>query len=221
MCRSLLTLDHMTDLLASWKRSWKGLGATGDGSTIYDALVARYSEPHRQYHTIQHLAECLDAFSRVAGLAEHPAEVELAVWFHDAIYDVERPDNEERSALWARSELTSHGVNSQKADYVHSLIMVTKHSVLPVTQDQKILVDIDLSILGASEARFEEYERQIRAEFAFVPASLYVRKRRVVLESFLARSTIYNTEYFVNSLEQRARANLRRAIGRLRPDASS
>ena len=99
----------MSDLIASWNRAWQGLDAIGDGSTTYAALLARYSEPHRHYHTMQHLAECLDAFSSVASLAEHPAELEFALWFHDAIYDVKRSDNEEQSALWARSELTLHG----------------------------------------------------------------------------------------------------------------
>ena len=89
--------------------------------------------------------------------------------------------------------------------FIHS--SVTKHSGLPVTEDEKVIADIDLSILGASEARFDEYERQVRAEFAFVPASLFVRKRRAILESFLGRSTIYKTEHFVCSLEQQARAD--------------
>jgi predicted metal-dependent HD superfamily phosphohydrolase len=208
--------DRFNDdpLIASWTRCWKGSGASGDGFTTYAALLARYSEPHRHYHTMQHLAECLSAFRSVSASVEHPAEVELALWFHDAIYDVERSDNEEQSASWARSELISHGVNAQRVERVHSLIMVTKHSGLPVTEDEKIIVDIDLSILGASEARFDEYERQVRAEFAFVPASLFVRKRRAILESFLERATIYSTDHFVHSLEQKARTNLRRAIGK-------
>ena len=66
--------------------------------SLYDALVARYSEPHRRYHTLQHLAECFAAFDEIAHLAEHPADVELALWFHDAIYDTRRSDNEQRSA---------------------------------------------------------------------------------------------------------------------------
>ena len=145
-------------------------------------------------------------------LAERPAEVELALWFHDAIYDVRRSDNEEKSAEWARAELAGHGASAQPAAYVHALVMITRHSALPRTQDEKVLVDIDLSILGADEARFAEYERQIRAEYSFVPEWLFKRKRRAILQSFLDRASIYSTDHFVATLEQKARANLRRAV---------
>ena len=64
--------------------------------SLCDALLARYSEPHRRYHTLQHLAECFAAFDEIADLAQHPADVELALWFHDAIYDTRRSDNEQR-----------------------------------------------------------------------------------------------------------------------------
>jgi predicted metal-dependent HD superfamily phosphohydrolase len=157
-------------------------------------------------------SECLQSFNHVMALAERPAEVELAIWFHDAIYDVKRPDNEEQSALWAESALLSHGVDPKAAAHVHRLIMLTRHSALPETQDEKILVDMDLSILGASDVRFAEYERQIRNEYAFVPAELFQSRRREILQSFLDRPSIYSTEYFTAAFEHKARANLRRAI---------
>jgi predicted metal-dependent HD superfamily phosphohydrolase len=65
-----------------------------------------------------------------------------------------------------------------------------------------------LSILGAPAARFAEYERQIRAEYSFVPQALFAEKRRAILQTFLARPRIYSTVHFHHALEQRARANL-------------
>lgn len=204
---------NTVDLGASWLRAWRGIGATGDGNALFQTLLASYSEPHRKYHTIQHLSECLSAFEQARQLAPHPAEVETALWFHDAIYDVRRSDNEERSAQWAEAELEAAGVPTGTTGLVSSLVLVTKHTAVPITQDEQVLVDIDLGILGASEQRFAEYERQIRDEYAFVPDLLFRRKRRAILKSFLQRSRIYSTAHFHAVLEQAARSNLRRAVG--------
>lgn len=203
----------MADLSASWLRAWRGVGAVGDGESVYRALLDRYAEPHRRYHTIQHLRECLAAFEAVSALPPHPGEVEVALWFHDAIYEVRRSDNEERSAQWARSALLSAQVEQESADLVHSLVMITKHSAQPVTLDEQVLTDIDLSILGADRERFAEYEQQIREEYGFVPTWLFRRRRRAILRSFLARSRIFSTPRFFAGLEHRARDNLSLAVG--------
>lgn len=174
--------------------------------SLYDALVARYSEPHRRYHTLTHLEECFAAFDEIADLAERPADVELALWFHDAIYDTRRTDNEQRSADWARSVC---------GDPVARLVMVTRHDAAPVTNDEKVLVDADLWILGAPEKRFDEYEQQVREEYGWVPGPIYRRKRRQILESLLARPAIYGTGRFLRRYEREARANLARSLARL------
>lgn len=197
----------------SWERAWKGVGARGDGAAIRAAILERYAEPQRAYHTVQHLAECLAAFETVRSLAAHPAEVEAALWFHDAIYDTQRADNEERSAAWARSALLAAGARPDSAELVGSLVLATKHTVAPQTEDEFVLIDIDLSILGADAHRFAEYETQIRVEYGFVPQEIFVEKRRAILGSFLARPHIYSTDHFRAALEQRARQNLARAIG--------
>jgi len=203
----------VTDLHSSWQRAWRGAGAGGDGEAVYRALLDRYDEPHRKYHTRQHLAECLGAFECVVSLALHPAEVEVALWFHDAIYDVRRDDNEERSADWARSALLSAGAQAEVAERVRALVLTTRHAAEPVTLDEQVLIDIDLAILGAPEPRFSEYERQIREEYSFVPAWLFKRKRRTILRSFMKRPRIFTTPHFNAALEQRARVNLARATG--------
>ena len=195
----------------SWQRAWTGIGARGEGQGVYDQLLACYSEPHRYYHTLQHLDECLAMLESVRDLAEHPDEIELSLWFHDAIYDTHRHDNEGRSADWARTALQEAGVTAEPAERVHALIMATRHTANPTLPDEQLLVDIDLSILGAEQARFDEYEEQIRKEYAFVPRWLFRRKRRAILQGFLDRSTIYSTARFREILEERARVNLKQA----------
>ena len=172
--------------------------------------MAAYAEPQRHYHTQQHLGECLSAFDGALALAEHPAEVEIALWFHDAVYDVKGHDNEQCSADWARDALRDAGVDTGSAQRVHDLVMATRHTAVPSGQDERLLVDIDLSILGAERARFDEYEQQIRREYAYVPGFLFRRKRREILKGFLDRPAIYSTPHFHDRLEARARDNLRR-----------
>jgi predicted metal-dependent HD superfamily phosphohydrolase len=204
--------ESNVDLRASWLRGWHRVGAAGDGDDAFGKLLAGYNEAHRRYHTIQHLSECLAAFEQAIHLAPHPAEVEIALWFHDAIYDVTRDDNEERSAEWATAELEAAGAPAHAAERVSALVLATRHTAVRVTMDEQVLVDIDLGILGASEQRFAEYERQIRDEYAFVPSARFRRERRAILLSFLQRPRIYGTAHFHALLEEGARRNLQRAI---------
>jgi predicted metal-dependent HD superfamily phosphohydrolase len=211
----------MENLLnTSWRRLWSGLGASDDGTAFQDALLQRYSEPWRKYHTIQHLSECIATFECAAYLAVRPAEVEAALWFHDAVYEMHRADNEEQSALLAQRVLSEAGVASEVTSRVVRLILSTKHSAVPSEPDDRLLADVDLSILGASEQRFAEYERQIRQEYWFVPEAVFQQKRRAVLGSFLARPRIYSTQHFHSLLEQRARLNVTRAVGENGPNPS-
>lgn len=201
------------DLLTrSWHRAWTGLAAAGDGQAWFDRLRAAYSEPQRHYHTLQHLRECLGQFEAVQATAPHPAAVEMALWFHDAIYDVKGGDNEQHSADWAVDVLRGAGVTAEDVARVYALIMATRHTAVPGDEDEQVLVDIDLSILGAGPARFAEYEDQIRREYAFVPRWLFTRKRRAILQTFLDRPRLYSTAHFHDALEADARANLRAAI---------
>ncbi|KRG72033.1 HD domain-containing protein [Pseudoxanthomonas dokdonensis] len=196
----------------SWQRAWRGIGADGDGDEVLAGLLAAYAQPHRHYHTLQHLDECLQGFEQGRVLALHPHEVELALWFHDAVYEVKAADNEQRSADWAAQALQQANVADACIARVHALIMATCHRALPVSADAQLLVDIDLSILGAAPARFAEYERQIRQEYAYVPGFLFKRKRGEILRGFLDRPRIYSTALFHDRLEAAARANLAGAV---------
>lgn len=203
----------MTVTHSSWQRLWRELGAREVNGGLMNQLVAAYSEPHRRYHTLQHLRECLAHFEVAGSLAQRPAEVELALWFHDAVYDATRADNEARSAAWARAAVLAAGCDAPVADRVAALVLATKDHVPPDDlPDAALLLDIDLSILGTSYARFDEYGRQIRAEYAHVQDAAFAAGRRRVLESFAQRPRIYFTEAFHDALEKRARENLQRAL---------
>lgn len=198
---------------ASWQHMWEELGAQGSPA-LFNQLIAAYSERHRHYHTLQHLRECLHAFDAARTLARRPAEVELALWFHDAVYDVHRDDNEERSAEWAAMAMRNAGLQDAAVQRVHALIMATKHKALPSDIDAKVLVDVDLAILGAAQERFDESDTQIRREYAHVPEPAFREGRCSVLRSFLERPRLYATEAFHQALEKQARRNLARAIAR-------
>ena len=190
----------------SWALAWADLGLAST-SKLFDQLLCAYSEPQRHYHSQQHLAECLGLFSQVRHLATHPGEVAIALWFHDAIYDVRGKSNEQQSADWALRVLRGANADTRVQQRVERLIMATKHDATPTDCDQ-LLVDIDLSILGANPERFAEYDQQVRAEYSWVPGFIYNMKRKGVLKAFLARSSIYNTSYFRERYEQQARINL-------------
>lgn len=205
----------MTDLARAWEQAWTTLGLRGD-DTLLAALLQRYAEPHRKYHTLQHLEECFARFELLRDCAVHAVEIEIALWFHDAVYDVTRDDNERQSAQWAKRAALDAGAGHAVAHRLHELVMVTRHEALATTHDEQILVDVDLAILGAEPARFDEYERQVREEYAAAPEPLFRQRRRAILEEFLARDRIFGTEQLAALLEDRARDNLRRSIENLR-----
>lgn len=173
-------------------------------------MVERYSEPHRAYHTLQHLEECFALFP--AGLAEHPGEVLLALWFHDAIYDPKRDDNEQTSADWGAEGLAAAGARGQVIARFRQLVLATRHEAQPGSADARLLVDIDLAILGAERQRFDEYEAQVRKEYAHVPDIFLRMARARILKEFLARPSIYSTTTFKQRFEAQARANLSRSL---------
>jgi predicted metal-dependent HD superfamily phosphohydrolase len=202
--------------LAAWHATWRELGAGSGDEALFRDLVRRWSEPHRRYHTLQHLRECLARFEPVRGLAQRPGEVALALWFHDAFYEPRRDDNEERSADWARDCVLHAGIGAGTASRVLELVMATRHLEAPEGRDAQLLVDVDLSILGSAPARFDESDAQIREEYAHVPLPAFREGRCRVLQGFLDRPHIYSTPHFHGLLEAQARSNLQRALDRLR-----
>jgi predicted metal-dependent HD superfamily phosphohydrolase len=138
----------------------------------------------------------------------HPGDIALALWFHDAVYDPQRGDNEALSADLAVDTLRRAGAGEALMARARTLILATQGHAAADDPDCAILLDIDLGILGASPARFAEYERQIRAEYAHVPDDAYRLGRARVLDSFARRARIYTTDRFHMLYEQAARRNL-------------
>jgi predicted metal-dependent HD superfamily phosphohydrolase/dephospho-CoA kinase len=197
-----------------WSASAARAGATEDSAAAFAALCVRYAEPHRAYHTLAHVAACLDALDDAAPSAAHGELVELAIYYHDAVYDPRAADNEARSAALASTQLRALGVPAGAARRVHELVLATRtHEATDSLA--ALVVDADLSILGAGADDFAAFEQAIRREYAFVPGLLYRRRRRRVLERFLARPAIYRTDAFSCRYEARARVNLAAAIARL------
>ncbi|NML17704.1 HD domain-containing protein [Azohydromonas caseinilytica] len=205
----------MDELLSrSWQRAW-GAVSGAEGHALRDALAMAYACGGRHYHTLQHLRETVALLEPALPLAWHPAEVEVALWFHDAVYDPRAGDNEARSAEWAREALGAAGVDAVVGGRVAALILATRHEALPATPDARLLLDADLAILGATPARFDEYERQVRQEYAWVPEERFRTGRRALLQRLLERPALYATDHFRQRFEAPARANLARSLARL------
>jgi predicted metal-dependent HD superfamily phosphohydrolase len=179
-------------------------------------LNTAYSEPHRRYHTIAHVEHCLGELGRLWAHAVHLSEVRWALLFHDAVYDPRRSDNEARSADWACRVMAELQRPQEEIARVRQMIMATAHAGQAQTPDEALLLDVDLSILGADEATFDEYDRAIRVEYEWVPEDTYRRARAEVLQGFLARERIYQTAAYRNTSELTARRNIERSLARLR-----
>ena len=193
----------------------RGFGVA-DHPEMFERITKAYAEPHRHYHTAVHIEACLGEFGSVRSLARSGPEVEAALWFHDVIYDTRASDNELRSAEMASRFLASAGVSSSICDRVYSHIMATAHKGNPIDDDARLVVDIDLSILGQDEQIYDVFEHSVREEYKWVPGFLYRRKRIEILRTFLARESIYGTEPFRQRYESAARSNLERAIRELK-----
>jgi predicted metal-dependent HD superfamily phosphohydrolase len=171
-------------------------------------LESRYEESARKYHTPHHINECLAQLDR----AQHPEAgnplVEYALWFHDAIYNTFSRKNEERSADAAVQILVRSGRPGPDCLLVRRLILATRHAQKAEEPPLQLLVDIDLSILGANADRYAEFELQVRAEYWWVPTGLYRKQRSAILNSFIMRPSIYATHEFRERYERQARNNV-------------
>ena len=201
----------MTDWTARWQQTWHGLALAPPPEPELGTLLTRYREPQRHYHTLQHLAECFAAFDQLRDQASDPAAIALALWYHDAVYDPRRRDNEALSAALAADALREAGAGATAIRRVHDLIMATRSHEAGDDPDCAIVLDVDLAILGAPPARFADYERQIRAEYAHVPHDAYRIGRARVLAGFAERDPLYRTGRFRALYEQQAKQNMQHA----------
>jgi len=204
---SKATFERWSQLLRNWDFN--------PDKETFENLIMAYSERVRHYHTVEHLSSCFHHLDKFNGSLQFSREVELAIWFHDAIYNPFSTKNEMESASWAATFLEKHGASEDEIKRVKSLILATKHYFPTKTIDEAVLVDIDLSILGSDSETYGRFEKGVRMEYKFVPWFLYRKKRRSLLRSFLGRKRIYINEFFFKSFEHLARENLANAISNL------
>jgi predicted metal-dependent HD superfamily phosphohydrolase len=186
---------------------------------VATALAAAYAEPQRAYHTAEHISDVLGWFESVADHVgwREPAEVYVAIMFHDAIYVPGAQDNEARSAAWAREAMPM--VDGAR---VESLILLTaRHGRLDPAdvrgdRDAALFLDSDMAILAATPAAFDAYDAAVAVEYKAVPPDAYRAGRLAFLEGLAAKPRIFLSAWFHDHYDDAARANLARAISRLR-----
>lgn len=183
---------------------WTAIQATTEPPTV--ALLAAWSAPNRHYHDLTHLESMLNGLDTYRDLATHPNAVALAIWFHDAVQDPHRTDDEERSAQWAFDALTDAGC-AGLATQVRDMVLATKAHAPTTDADTALLLDLDLAILGQPRPIYERYVRGVRAEYNEVTDEQWREGRRGVLTQLLAKP-LYNTALFRAAFGNQARKNL-------------
>lgn len=181
-------------------------------------LRALYGEPHRAYHTWEHIEALLDHFVRL-DWSDQKA-VEVAIYYHDAIYQPLSATNEADSAAMMMADLQGR-LDPQTLQYAESIILATAGHQVPegaspgLTQDCALFLDMDLSILGAPADAFEQYDAAIRQEFIAIPDDIFLPRRRGIMAGFLERPRLFLTDTFHRTHDAPARENLRRLVKRL------
>ena len=185
-------------------------------AALRDELAAAYAGPGRHYHGTLHLTEVLARLEELAraGIEYDTLPVELAAWFHDAVYDGER-DAEERSATWAELDLPPY-VGEETAAEVARLVRLTEtHQPAEDDANGAALSDADLGILAADRARYDEYAAAVRREYAHVGEEEFRIGRVQVLTTLLNRDPLFHTAHGREAWQGPARANMQRELDAL------
>jgi len=202
--------------------AWAELaGDSPTSRTEWAALVAAWSEPHRRYHDLAHLAAVLGLVGELATAAADPAAVRLAAWYHDAVDDPARPDNEQVSAQRARAGLRGL-VPDERIDAVERLVLLTAgHDPEPGDADGAVLCDADLAVLAGPPDAYAAYASAVREEYGHLSDEAFTAGRIAVLEQLLALPVLYRLPAVAGAWTPRARANLTAELTLLRGRAAS
>lgn len=192
------------------REGWAELvGSSPQADAVGEDLVARWAEPHRLYHTLDHLQTVLGHLDVIGGTP--PAR--LAAWYHDAVYQPDRPDNERASADLAAATLSSLGLDTREV--VRLVLLTAGHSPDPSDESGAALCDADLAVLGSTPSHYEAYRRAVREEYGFLDETAWAVGRVRVLKALVARDHIYATALGRDRWEDAARQNLRRELSML------
>ena len=184
---------------------------------LWQDIAARYSEPQRAYHTLEHIEQLFIQFESIQHVLSEPHIIALAVYYHDVIYDPTRSDNELRSAEYAVEALRPY-LRDEQCQHIYALIMMTaSHQIDTLIDSDKYndaayLLDMDLSVLGTPWSTYQQYANAIRQEYAHVLDTQYRDGRTAVLKGLLAHPRLYLTDYYYELLENQARDNIKREI---------
>lgn len=186
-------------------------------NNLWQDIAIRYSENQRAYHSLQHIEQLFAQFKQIKHVLNEPHIIALALFYHDLIYAPTRSDNELKSAEYAVETLRPY-VSAAQCQHIYALIIMTaNHRLAECSSAQKnfdaaYLLDMDLSILGASWLEYEQYAQAVRQEYAHVSNADYSVGRRAVLTGLLAHLKLYLTDYYYDRLEKQARQNIKREI---------
>ena len=194
-------------------------------------IIAPYTEPHRAYHDLTHIEACLNIFNELALKTIRTDTtlnidecynilhtLELAIWFHDIVYDPQASNNEERSVDALKQFCKDFEINKNIMNDAEGLIMMTKSHNESMMVHYKLMNDVDLSILGESPKAFWAYEHGIRKEYSFVPDDVYRVERCKIMKHFADKEKhgkLFQTELFYEKFNNQARENLRHLIAYL------
>jgi predicted metal-dependent HD superfamily phosphohydrolase len=201
--------------MASWRVSLPT--APADVATrVGTDLLRRWGEAHRQYHTVSHLEAVLSVIEQHHSHAADLAAVRLAAWYHDAVYDPQRVDNEEVSAQLAETALPSLGVPAEQVAEVARLVRLTAgHDPAPGDRNGELITDADLCVLAAPPEVYQAYTAAVRREYAHVPDPLFAAGRAAVLRNLLSLSPMFRTPALRERWEEAARVNITRELAEL------
>lgn len=195
---------------ARFERLWRRAGcgcARRQVRALYRELRSLYSLPGRVYHTAAHVDYCLGRFDECRDLVADPEAVEMALWFHDAVYDTRAADNELKSADLFAARAAACCAPGFVAK-VHALVLATVHPATPTDHDAQFVTDIDLSGFALPWAEFRRDSQAVRAEYPFLSDASFYARHLAFLRSLSARERFYCTDYFHARYERAARHNI-------------
>ncbi|WP_298509587.1 hypothetical protein [uncultured Kordia sp.] len=181
---------------------------------LWKEIHKNYTSKKRYYHNLTHIGNMLRCVSIDQNDLDDPDTLNLAIWYHDIIYNATKSNNELKSAEFAQKRLKKLQIDPKKIENCANLIISTKkHEILNTqNEDNAYLLDWDLAILGASWKWYEDYTQKIRKEYAMFPDFMYKKGRKKVLQHFLERPRIYYTEKYYDLRETNARNNIQKEL---------
>ena len=196
-----------------WKRNQR-LGSTDCAHSVFTQLEKHYNESHRYYHTAAHIDHCLRQVDHIPQDYSDRDAVELAIWFHDVIYQIGDSENEENSANWFM-DVSSAELDEDLRSQVYRLILATQHTQQPDGQDAQYVVDIDLSGFGMSWSAFSADSARVRQEFPDVADNIFAEKHRSFLKMLAEREFFFCSSLFRELYETQAKQNIVRKLASL------